>query len=526
MMPIKLSKNEILGIILVPAGIAALAFVSNFLFPIPNKPGVLIALVVFSGLLGGLWIGLFAAIVQICFTLWFVNGVEVAAGAAPFIQFGGLSLSEPEFQRFAVFVITAPAVAIAAGLSRWRNNALQTDVANEKSFADLIFANSAIGIAYGDIGGRITRCNEAFASIVGRRPQELIGKSPGDLIDERDRESEIAKAKQLWADKIPQFTSVSRYRKPDGSSVWVRKIATLARNAGGAPSNVILFARDVSAETEQAELLSRSEQRYKELWEYSHAGNFLQFSPDWRIQNANHTAIEMFGSRDNQHLSSFDVSNVSPEKQPDGLLSRPKWKRMVASVMLNRSEEFEWLFRSLDGRDIYCSVMMSRLDENGKEGVQVSLRDVTDSVALSKVQKEERIRLAEEVQARTSELEDALSELNLAQLVGQTGSFSVDLTNGLFSCSPQTARMFNLEKFDEFPIGEWLSKVHPDDRALVQQTWEKAIAAGTQYELTYRIVVKEGIRYIKAAAMFKKGSNGNTVSAVGSLADVTGLMVH
>ena len=129
------------------------------------------------------------------------------------------------------------------------------------------------------------------------------------------------------------------------------------------------------------------------------------------------------------------------------------------------------------------------------------------------------MRLAEEVQSRTAELEDITFELHLAQSIASMGSFSFDNPSGKYSCSPEAARLFDLQTCDGFEIDEWLSKVHPDDREFVNDAWARALV-GAPYDKTYRIVVPGGIRSIGAGARFRRDSEGKALSAVGSLLDV------
>lgn len=497
---------------LVPLGIVTF-LVAPDLLPVPEQRAVLLALVAFGGVLGGLWIGLLAAALLLIHWLWPLSGAHAADAAAPLAG------------TFITGLVLAPLVAIAAaGCRRLLDNRRGLTTAQEK-LANTIFEQAGVAIAYADAAGQILRCNRNYADLVGRTRDEVVGMNFKELVDPRDREENWTLSRQLLAGLTDKFTLVNRYIRKDGTSVWSRKVVSLIRTEAGEPSHLLLFATDISDEMALRADLEQSEANYRTLWESAGNANFLLFAPEFRIEQGNGAAVRLFGARDETQLSTLRLADLSPERQDDGELSTDKERKLLAEALRNGSSTCEWLFRSPDGKEAYASINMARVESLGRVGLQCSALDITDRVLLSRHQADARRLLAEEVNARTAELEDVTYELHLAQSLGGMGSFSLDLVSGTFSCSPETARILNLDAFDKIPTNEWTAKVHPGDLQGVLQAWEKAVG-GAPFDVTYRVMVPEGVRHVKTGARIKRDEQGHPISAIGALLDLTSLLAN
>lgn len=506
---------------LVPAAIAIIHAVPNDM-PVAGQLAVLLALVAFSGFLGGLWIGLAAAAMQLAYSFWLLSGAGAAVGA---VRLFDLAQSQHSGGTLLTYLVAAPTIAIAAGWCRHRLESSRRVTTAQERLANTIFEQAGVAIAYADLNGCILRCNRMYSEIVGRTQDEVIGMNFKELVDPRDRDENWTLSRQLLAGVTDKFTLVNRYIRKDGESVWSRKVVNLIRTEAGQPSHLLLFATDISDEMALRAELEQSEANYRALWESSGNANFLLFAPDFRIEQENQAAVRLFGVWDRPDLSTLGLADLSPERQDDGELSVDKERRLLAGALRDGTATFEWLFRSPDGAEAYATVNVTRVKSLGRVGLQCSAVDITDRVLLSRHQADARRLLAEEVNTRTAELEDVTYELHLAQSLGGMGSFSLDLVSGTFSCSPETARILNLDAFDRIPIPEWTARVHPSDLQAVQRAWEKAVG-GAPFDVTYRVVLPEGVRHVKAGARFKRDSDGNPTSAIGALLDLTSLVAN
>jgi signal transduction histidine kinase/CheY-like chemotaxis protein len=80
---------------------------------------------------------------------------------------------------------------------------------------------------------------------------------------------------------------------------------------------------------------------------------------DLKVIDCNQTTLEMFGlSSKNEYFEIFDT--LSPERQPDGMVSMEK-RRLVTQVALDTGfNRFEWVHQKPDGEPISCEITLVR----------------------------------------------------------------------------------------------------------------------------------------------------------------------
>src|ERR1700733_4925101 len=115
------------------------------------------------------------------------------------------------------------------------------------------------------------------------------------------------------------------------------------------------------------------------------------------------------------------------------------------------------------------------------------------------------------------------SELYLteAQRLSQTGSFGWNLSNGEIYLSDQTYRIFQLDGAST-PTGEsCLQRIHPEDRAAVQEAVDRAAREGKDFEDQYRLLMPDGsVKHVHAVARATTNELGG-IEFIGAITDVT-----
>ena len=98
-----------------------------------------------------------------------------------------------------------------------------------------------------DRRGRRVYVSPASLSLLGYRPEELIGTRPLDMIHPDDAEGYARVLKQVNAGSLARAVTQQRYRHKDGSWVWVEVSFGIApAQEGGRPEGFIAAVRDVS----------------------------------------------------------------------------------------------------------------------------------------------------------------------------------------------------------------------------------------------------------------------------------------
>ncbi|MDG3002476.1 hybrid sensor histidine kinase/response regulator [Paludisphaera mucosa] len=107
------------------------------------------------------------------------------------------------------------------------------------------FENAAVGIAHTDLQGRWLRVNRTFCAIVGREPDELIGRPFSDITHPEDLELGPADFRRLARGERGPYSVEKRYVRRDGEAVWVKLYISLQRDEAGVPAYVIAVLEDV-----------------------------------------------------------------------------------------------------------------------------------------------------------------------------------------------------------------------------------------------------------------------------------------
>jgi PAS domain S-box-containing protein len=111
--------------------------------------------------------------------------------------------------------------------------------------------------------------------------------------------------------------------------------------------------------------------------------------------------------------------------------------------------------------------------------------------------------------------------LTEAQRLSRTGSFGWNVASGEIFWSDETFRIFEYDRTTK-PILEFIvQRTHPEDRAAVQQTIERASAAGNDFDHEYRLLMPDGsVKYVHAVAHAARDASGS-IEFVGAITDVT-----
>jgi PAS domain S-box-containing protein len=108
-----------------------------------------------------------------------------------------------------------------------------------------------------------------------------------------------------------------------------------------------------------------------------------------------------------------------------------------------------------------------------------------------------------------------------AQRLSGTGSFGWNVASGEIFWSDETFRIFEYGRTAK-PLLEFIvQRTHPEDRAAVQQTIERASADGNDFDHEYRLLMPDGsVKYVHAVARAARDVSGS-IEFVGAVTDVT-----
>ena len=111
---------------------------------------------------------------------------------------------------------------------------------------DAVFAHAAVGLAEVDIAGHFTRANPSLKRILGYGEGELAGRSIYEVMHADDLDECRELTKELLDGRIDSYRSEKRYRRKDGTQVWVCATVSLLTDAAGRPTGTVRVIEDIT----------------------------------------------------------------------------------------------------------------------------------------------------------------------------------------------------------------------------------------------------------------------------------------
>ncbi|MFQ4146158.1 PAS domain S-box protein [Chlorogloeopsis sp. ULAP02] len=150
----------------------------------------------------------------------------------------------------------------------------------------------------------------------------------------------------------------------------------------------------------------------------------------------------------------------------------------------------------------YCSPLLD--EQNQVRGVLGGFVDITE-----RIQNEAALRESEE-------------RLKIALQTGKLGSWQLDLTTGVLESSDQCKANFGLSPEEDLSYQRLFELIHPDDRAYVQETVERAITEHIDYDAEYRNIWLDGsIHWMIARGRAIYAADGTPMRMIGVTLDLT-----
>ena len=265
---------------------------------------------------------------------------------------------------------------------------------------------------------------------------------------------------------------------------------------------------DITERKQAEEVLRKSEDKYRSLFESMAQGVFYQLA-NGSLIDVNQAALNMLGLTRDQFLGrdsydpawkviSEDGSDLPPDKHPSmvALKTGKDVRDVVVGVFNPKTNEYNWL--NINAKPQF------RDGEKKPYQVFVTLHDIT------------KLKHAEEaLQAREH-------RLLRAQEVLHVGDWENDLETDRITWSDELYRIYGFEPADELKLETVIAGMHPDDRDHVKEMLASWAENGEGEPFEYRVLRPDGsIRHVYSPTDVVCDSTGKVVKLYGVSLDVT-----
>lgn len=230
-----------------------------------------------------------------------------------------------------------------------------------------IFAQSAAGIALGDLSGKLISVNDHFCQIVGRPRDELIGIRMQDITFADD----LPENQRLLTHMVEtgeSFEIEKRYVRGDGSLVWVSNSVSAIRDDKGNMSQAVAISVDIGERRHAQEI-----ERHLASMIASSNDAILAIDLDMKITSWNAAAEKLYGYSEEEAVGQTVLMLVPDERRDEEptILTQIKAGKIV--------EPYETQRRRKDGRLVEVLLSVSPIcDTNGNViGASKTAQDIT-----------------------------------------------------------------------------------------------------------------------------------------------------
>ncbi len=164
-------------------------------------------------------------------------------------------------------------------------------------------------------------------------------------------------------------------QKKTNTHTAVSKIS-LAKKILGQKEQISKLKQENKSLKSKEQKLNENESKYHSLFEMSN--NAILIIENERFIDCNKAVVKMLGYKNKNELLNTHPSELSPLKQPDGMLSHEKAEAMIALCIKNGHHHFEWIHKKADGENFPVEVQLAALKFNGRILINTIWRDLTE----------------------------------------------------------------------------------------------------------------------------------------------------
>ena len=346
--------------------------------------------------------------------------------------------------------------------------------------------------------------NQTWLSYLGRRLEDLQGWKWTAFIHPEDVEGIVEKWRASLASGEP-FLHEARVLRADGEYRWMLHHKVAVRDGCGQIVKWYGSSIDIEDRKRAEEQLRRSTQELQRSEFYLAEGQRLAHMGSWAFDPAgfDYWSPELF------RMHGLDAGSKPPALQEYLDCVHPQDRESMGDLIQGLSAQasaFDATKRIVrpNGEVRYIRCVGAPVVENESLKKYVgSAIDVTEHELVTQELRRREAYLAE------------------AQRLSHTGSFGWRPDDGEIVWSDETYRIFEYETTVKPTVDSVMQRVHPQDRALVQQVIDRASQTGTDFEHEYRLLLPDGrVKHVHAIAHAVQNASGDR-EFIGAVTDIT-----
>ncbi len=360
-----------------------------------------------------------------------------------------------------------------------------------------------------DKNGVYREANVAFCRFLNKTYDEVIGKTDSDLFPAPEAKALCETDERVLSTGIPEESDwlVST----DTGKRWLYITKSAIRDINGEYTGILCTGLDITDRKSANEAIRKSEEKFKivadnasnwEFWEGAD-GVWKHHSPSCE-KITGYSAAEFFNHRDLIKKIIHPDDREAYDKHHAGQKEARSHGQIYFRIVTKSGDlrHIEHICQAVfDSTNKYLGIRGTNIDITERKKAENLMQHLNDTLYYK-----------ERIFAKAEEM-------------SHHGSWELDLLSGRLTWTDEVYRIFGL-KPQEFPATyqAFLDFVHPDDRALVDETYSVSIKNNADnYEVDHRVIRANTaeLRWVHEKCEHIRDESGKIIRSLGSILDIT-----
>jgi diguanylate cyclase (GGDEF)-like protein/PAS domain S-box-containing protein len=244
------------------------------------------------------------------------------------------------------------------------------------------FEQAAAGMLHTSLDGRIVRCNEFFATMLGYSADEIAGKTLESFAAHEaaiDTDNVLKTMRASAETRSTPTTFEKLCLRKDGTRTWMNLTVSIQRDNDGRPVHFITLAKDINARkyaeaqlADALEALRVNEEKYRTTFEMSTEAICINRLSDGLYVDANKTFVEILGYERHEVIGQSSTAL--------GIWTDPAERLRMTDIVQKNSacHNLETQFTRKDGTTLWGLMSASLMEYGGALCVLSVTRDISD----------------------------------------------------------------------------------------------------------------------------------------------------
>ncbi len=389
--------------------------------------------------------------------------------------------------------------------ARRRAEAMAHRMTAELDRLAMVARHTSNAVVITDADRRITWVNDGFERVTGYRLEEVLGQSPGRLLQCERTDARVIDRMRVAFDEGRAFRGELLNRSRDGRDYWVDIEIQPLRRDNGRLTGFMAVESDITARKEAEAALAAARREADALLSTIRTHSIVSVTDaDGLITEVNAAFCRISGYAADE-LIGQDHRLINSGEQPPAF-----WAAMWRTVKAGRTWRGQVCNRARDGGLYWVdSVIAPFVGVDGRIEKFISVRnDITSAKRAAQALARERERLSMIIEGTNA------------------GTWEVDLVTGEDKINDIYAEMlgFSVKELRERMRGDFLTLVHPDDRTAVALSRQAHLDGETvDYEVEFRIQHRDGrwLWVLSRGRVGERDAQGRALNMAGIHIDIS-----